>query len=227
MIIPIDAHHHISNNPLKDSIFNTYNMEGIKNLNRGSSYYINLGIHPLYINEDFDMEYIQNILKENSCINIGEVGLDKRGDKNKQLEVLKQFVTVAKQFNRSISFHCVKSWGGIIENIKELDSPLLFHGFNGSREVLNTLLKSNSYFSFSLRELRIPRIREVCTHIPIDRQLIESDMIQEEYDEIDHQKYINILESCLKELSLINSMPPEDFNYIIDASFRKFTNWRE
>lgn len=227
MDILVDAHHHIPDNPLNKSIYNTYDIEGIDKINVHSSCNLNIGIHPLFIHKGFNKEKILNILNANRKINIGEVGLDKRGDRNSQLEFFNIFIELAAKFNRTMSIHCVKSWGMMQEAIKEVQVPLLFHGYNGSKEVLKALLKQDSYFSFSIRELNNPRFQEVCSYIPVHRQLVESDMMEDEYLKIGKAMYLKIMASTIEKLSLINSMPLKDFNYIIEDNFNNFTKRRD
>lgn len=227
MITPVDAHNHIFNSEISYTLYNSYDIKGIKEITEINQKFKNIGIHPMFLSELIDWDYIESLLIDNSSINIGEVGLDRRGDRKQQEPVFKSFLDFAVKYNRSVSIHCVKSWGIILESLNSIKVPLLFHGYNGSKEILKSLLKLNSYFSFSLRELNNPRIVEVCKYIPIEKQLIESDYMEDYYNKIGKEKYLNVINEAMGKLSLINSMPLKDFNYIIIENFLRFIKGRQ
>lgn len=221
----IDVHNHIKTKIPVESIYNTYCEEDIEKIDLVTNIHKSIGIHPKYVNFDIDFEKIESILG-NESVNIGEVGLDRSGDNRElQITVLQEFLKLGNKYNKSITFHCVKSWGVMLDLVKNnlnRDLPHLFHGFSGSSEIMNSMLKGNSFFSFSLRELGRDRIINVIKSIPTGKLLIESDMSQNQYVQIGNNEYINSIDLTYNKLAEIKNIPIEEFQSIIDNNFNLF-----
>ncbi|HVZ64259.1 MAG TPA: TatD family hydrolase [Lacunisphaera sp.] len=127
---------------------------------------------------------------------VGEIGLDrfilglKPGDPridglrvaalDEQLEVFTAQLTIAAEFNRAASIHCVRAWGALLEALQKTPRPargFLLHGYGGPAEMIRTFTDLGAYFSFNIeltepqREGRLENFRD----IPADRLLIETD----------------------------------------------------
>lgn len=149
------------------------------------------GIHPYFIQESSiessleSLSKLCNQLKINYCI--GEIGMDKTRISicplSTQEMVFRKQIQLAQ--SRSVPFivHCVKCIGSVYEVLKsELHSPFpfLMHGYSGSPDFVNKIVKLGGYFSISnyflnLSPKRKKQMEDTIRAIPFDRLLFESD----------------------------------------------------
>ena len=99
---------------------------------------------------------------------------------DEQEEVFLAQLNLAAERNLAASIHCLKSWGRILELLKENRTPkrgFLLHSYGGSAELIAPLVKLGAYFGFPgyFAHERKSRQREVFRHVPADRLLIETD----------------------------------------------------
>ncbi|MBT3984227.1 MAG: hypothetical protein HOE90_22925 [Bacteriovoracaceae bacterium] len=164
-----------------------------------------IGLHPWWIDQ-LDLasfySHLPGYLSHPNCMALGEVGLDRsRGDFDKQLEVFEGQLRVAGLTNiETVVLHCVRSFNEIISLIKKTNysGNLVFHDFNGNREIVESLLKLPCFFSYGSK-LFEPNSKgfKVFKEIPIDRLLFETDDSEERRIEEVYAKA-----SCLLSLEL-------------------------
>lgn len=87
-------------------------------------------------------------LSSDETLNLGEVGLDRRFQDRipieKQIQILRRELSFAIERNRSISLHCVRATGPMIDILSELryrPFSILWHGFSGSPETAAQLYR--------------------------------------------------------------------------------------
>ena len=110
------------------------------------------GLHPFYI-EQHETQHLldlEQILKTQDCVAIGEIGLDTFLKQHKQpvwLEKQKTFfdaqIELAKQFNKPILLHIRKSHADVIAMLKRHQYQLggIAHAFGGGVEEAKALIK--------------------------------------------------------------------------------------
>lgn len=186
----------------------------------------NIGILPWLESEKINFSLIEDYLQRYEGLNVGEVGLDNRyKNLGIQIEVLKNFTELAFRYKRTMSVHCLKRWGYILEIInsdKYREIPILFHGFNGKIEILNTLLQRVSYFSFSQRDINRTHTISILESIPIDNLLIESDMSEEYFSSIGYETYLSEITSTHKVVANILNIDIKEFVEIINNNYNQF-----
>ena len=114
---------------------------------------------------------------------VGEIGLDrwKPGlPYDEQEEVFLAQLSLAARRDLPVSIHCLKSWGRLLELLRENRKPdrgFLLHSYGGPAEMVEPLAKLGAYFGFPgyFAHERKHRQREVFRHVPPDRLLIETD----------------------------------------------------
>jgi TatD DNase family protein len=117
----------------------------------------------------------------NACI--GECGLDKwirNPNIEAQEDAFRFQIELAARLNRPLSIHVLKAWGWLLEVLETSPPPargFMLHGFGGSKEIAQQLVKHGAYFSFCgyfLQE-RKQSVQDAFKSIPLDRILIETD----------------------------------------------------
>jgi len=106
------------------------------------------GLHPCYVGKDFsdEISLVQNILKNNHIVAIGEIGIDLYWDKsnlNMQTEAFEMQIEIANNNNLPIVIHCRESFDEIY-NVLINNKPLnggVFHCFSGNLEQANKIIE--------------------------------------------------------------------------------------
>lgn len=193
-----------------------------------------LGIHPWNI-ESREKNWL-NILKqalEDPHGGIGETGLDfARNKQNKelQIEVFKSHLKLAREIQRPIAIHCVRAWGALLECLKEIRLPkksFMIHSFNGSRQIMEELVRLGAFISYSSieREKQI----DIFKATPTDRILIETDfpppsfISEKDIPEI-LKKYEAIYRKNLDNAAFFKDIKNSTLNEVLEENGEIFTH---
>ncbi len=143
------------------------------------------GIHPWFLaslSPGWQQVLGDRVAAESGC-GIGETGLDfmdKHADRDRQLTVFTDHLTLARDLERPVNIHIRKAWDPFTRVLKKtgpLKTPGLVHSFSGSAEMVKLLIRYNLYISFSGSVTR-PGAKKVVTAlkaVPEDRILLETD----------------------------------------------------
>ena len=119
-------------NDIKEAHYNLVLAKKYDNL------YFTLGIHPHSASnfKDSDLTFIENHAKDKKCFGIGECGLDfnrNYSPKDKQIEVFRKQIELAKKINVKLYLHCRDAYADFIDILKEYNYfNGLVHCFTGS-----------------------------------------------------------------------------------------------
>ncbi len=111
------------------------------NIELGKKYemlHYTLGIHPHDAKnyKEGDMEFIEQNLANHKCFGVGETGLDYNrmySPKEKQIEVFKLQIDLAKKHNANLYLHCRDAYDDFIQILKEKEHYKgLVHCFTGN-----------------------------------------------------------------------------------------------
>lgn len=180
-----------------------------------------IGIHPWY-SEDIDIEsqlsLLQDLIKRNNVIALGEIGLDKhRGAPiERQIELFEKQVLIAEKSHKPVVIHCVRAWSELLESRKRLkpSTPWAIHGFRGQVELAKQLLGYGIYLSFGPETLNASEgLQEAIRTVPLDRIFIETD------DADVSLKYLYTTVSKIK--SIASRDLDEQINYNFAEFFKK------
>ncbi|MBO4588597.1 MAG: TatD family hydrolase [Bacteroidales bacterium] len=122
---------------------------------------------------------------------IGECGLDKCCDTpwERQMEVFVRQIEIAEQLGKPLVIHCVKAFNELMELRKtHKQTPWVVHGFTGSTELYNQLLKADIEVSFgaAILDKRREKVRETLSKADPDRIFLETDDSGADIREIYH-----------------------------------------
>lgn len=153
--------------------------------------FFSIGIHPWYIELDELSENLMIIeahLKSDSCLALGECGLDKRIETalSIQISVFEQQLLLAEQYQKPVIIHCVSAFQELLEIKSRLriTVPFLIHGFSKNVQVMEQLLANNCYISFGKYLLRNENLAAVFQAVPHNRFFLETDTMEESLDEV-------------------------------------------
>lgn len=140
-----------------------------------------VGIHPMNIsnNQKNDLTKIEQTLKNQNCLAIGEIGLDNRYENmNKQEELFIDQLKIASKLNKPIILHCVNTWSkSAFLHLKYASQiPLIFHGFNKATITDQVINHPNSYISIGNSIQTNISLQKVCAKLPIEQLFIETDI---------------------------------------------------
>ena len=140
-----------------------------------------VGLHPWYIVEQTwqdefaivkEKSHLQNVLA------VGEAGLDKvcTTDLTLQQTVFAAHIQLANEVQKPLIVHCVRAHAEVIALLKqvEIKVPVIFHGFNKSRELAQQLITLGYYLSFG-KGLEKQTNQEVLAALPLDKIFLETD----------------------------------------------------
>ena len=140
-----------------------------------------LGLHPWFADKARAgwIEILEDMLMGvPSCV--GEIGLDKTVavDFNRQEEIFRVQLQLAKKLKRPVSIHCVKAWGRLLDILKEEQPPVfMLHAYGGPPEMVGNLARLGAYFSFTgdMMNPRREKMRRALLTAPPKRLLFETE----------------------------------------------------
>ncbi len=147
--------------------------------------YASCGIHPSEVLEYDDVDKVicelEELLKDEKCVAIGEIGLDYHYDdipREPQIVYFEKQMALAEKLGVPVIIHDREAHGDCLEIIKKFSAVKgVFHSFSGSAEMARELVLLGWYISFSgtvtFKNARVPK--EACVVVPEDRLLIETD----------------------------------------------------
>lgn len=114
--------------------------EAVEYANKYENIYLELGFHPSEVDNvnDDDIIWLKNIVKENKkVVAIGEIGLDYywvKDNKEKQKQLFKKMINIAKEFNLPIVVHSREAFQDTYDILKESKINGVIHCFSGNIE---------------------------------------------------------------------------------------------
>lgn len=170
-----------------------------------------LGVHPWYIPEDYKVvlkQFEQEVERGENVLAIGECGLDKVCETpwTLQKEVFVDQITLAVNYQLPLIIHCVRAYQECADLLKNLNVPVVFHGFNRNQKILSQLMK-NEYFYVSLGEgVFHENLRNTVLACPLERLFLETDdsnvQLEDVYEKVAAIKGLSLLK--LKDQILQN-----------------------
>ena len=168
LFINIHTHHNSDNRTTIQSLYQNY-----EQVQQNGIY--SIGLHPCYLSEANFEELVQWSSHKN-VIAIGECGLDAicNTDATQQQFVFAQQVVLANELKKPLIIHCVRAWGDVLKLLQPCKVPVVFHGYNKSKELALQLISKGYYLSFG-KALQQERIQEMVSLLPVEQILLETD----------------------------------------------------
>lgn len=150
--------------------------------------YLAPGLHPFYIeqHQDSDLLDLEQILKNEQCIAIGEIGLDTFLKQHKQPELLqkqKDFfvaqIELAQQFNKPILLHIRKSHADVLQILKHhhFKQGGIAHAFSGGIEEAKAFIKMGFKLGITgqITNPNAKKLHAVVQAVGIEHLVLETD----------------------------------------------------
>ncbi len=165
-------------------------LESLKISHSLENCYFTAGVHPHSAgNEAWDMEKFSELLKDDKCVAIGEIGLDyfyENSEKDVQRKVFNKFCSLGKKTDFPLIVHCrdkddcceaYEEVYGILKNEGIGNGKFAVHCYTGNLFWLEKFLDLGAYIGITgiVTFPKAENVRTIVKHIPDDRLLLETD----------------------------------------------------
>ncbi|CRL63681.1 metal-dependent hydrolase [Proteus vulgaris] len=141
------------------------------------------GIHPLNLDEGYDVEELTRLAAAPDVVALGETGLDyyyQQENAALQREIFREHIRIGRQVNKPVIVHTRSAREDTLSILKEenvQDCGGVLHCFTEDKETATALLDLGMYISFSgiVTFRNAEQIREAVRIVPLDRILVETD----------------------------------------------------
>jgi TatD DNase family protein len=145
--------------------------------------YYSVGFHPYNVgkaNEQETLDRVRKAVEHPRVLAIGEIGLDKsiEAPMEDQLRIFEKQVKIAESANLPVMLHVVRSFNEMVTYMKAQQPvvPMIIHGYNGSAEMADDLVKAGFLISFGEAITREhSKIIEALQKVPIEMMFLETD----------------------------------------------------
>ena len=158
------------------------NSEVLEYARKYDNVYLTIGFHPSEANitTDKDLEELKQMIKDNKkIIGIGEIGLDyhwEKDNKEKQKELFKKQIMMAKELNLPIVVHSRDAFQDTYDILKEANHRGVIHCFSGNKENAKMYADLGYYFGIGgVLTFKNTNLRETVKEIPMNKILLETD----------------------------------------------------
>jgi TatD DNase family protein len=146
--------------------------------------YAAVGLHPIYARDGLDYEKYKKLAQSKKAVAVGEIGLDYKPEylpsKEKQKEVFLSQLSLAKELNLPVIFHCRMAHEDLIKilnyKLKTINRKLIgvVHCFTGDWKQAKKYLKMGLYLGFNGLIFKMD-FSETIKKAPLEKILIETD----------------------------------------------------
>jgi TatD DNase family protein len=144
---------------------------------------LSAGIHPLYLENNYDIDQLYEIASDSSVVALGETGLDYYYDKdsrNKQIESFRTHIHAAISLKKPLIVHTRNAREDTLKILNDEHASScggVLHCFTEDRETASKLLDMGFYISLSgiITFKSAKRLVDLVRYLPDDRILIETD----------------------------------------------------
>ena len=145
--------------------------------------YYSVGFHPYnvgLVEEEDTLNKVRLSTENLNVFAIGEIGMDKSIDApmDAQMRIFERQVEIAEFADLPVILHVVRAFNEMVEFMKAHNPsvPMIIHGYNGSREMAEELVKAGFLISFGEAIARDhSKIVEALLSVPVEKLFLETD----------------------------------------------------
>lgn len=159
------------------------NLNDIELAKKYKNIYITLGYHPEYTDDiiDEDLKFLEKQIQENynKVVAIGEIGLDyyyRKDNKEKQIDLLKKQISLAKKYNLPIVVHSRNATEDLYNILKSSEVKGVIHCFSGSLETANQYIKLGFKLGIGgVITFKNSNLKDIIKKIDLENIVLETD----------------------------------------------------
>lgn len=145
--------------------------------------YYSVGFHPYNVgkvNEHETLQKVRQAVDHPRVLAIGEIGLDKaiEAPLEEQLRIFEKQVEIAESAGLPVILHVVRSFNELLGfmNAQKPVVPMIIHGYNGSPQMAEELVKAGFLISFGEAITgEHSKIIEALQKVPVEMMFLETD----------------------------------------------------
>lgn len=165
----------VSGSDLVDNKFNEKLLDTYDNV------FLSVGYHPscaLDISDE-DLNYLEDLIKLDRVVAIGEIGLDYhygKDDRDKQIELFRFQLDLAVRYNLPVVIHTRDAFLDTYNILKEYNLKGVIHCFSGSVEVAKKYLSLGYYLGIGgVVTFKNSKLKDVVKEIGLSKIVLETD----------------------------------------------------
>lgn len=176
-----------------------------------------IGIHPWHIEDNYPdkLKILDSIVTEPNVLAIGEIGLDKvcKTDFELQKKIFLSQLALAEKYRKPVIIHCVRAFEEVLVLTKNINIPIIIHGFNRGFELAKQLTNRGFFLSFG---------KSLLDSYPKSQDAFEKSSLNHIFLETDESEFT--IKEIYKQASIIKKLEPETLALHIELNFRKVFN---
>jgi len=145
--------------------------------------YYSVGFHPYNVgkfDEQDTLDKVRLAIRNPKVLAIGEIGLDKsiEAPMEQQIRIFEAQLDIAEQAKTPVILHVVRAFNELIEikKARKLSVPMIIHGYNGSRQMADELVRTGFLISFGEAICgEHSKIIEALLSVPLEKMFLETD----------------------------------------------------
>ncbi|WP_245831853.1 TatD family hydrolase [Oceanobacillus senegalensis] len=151
---------------------------------------------------------------------VGEIGLpyfrmqeNKNMDLDPYIEMLEEFIIIAKRYNKPIVLHVIREHTPIVCSLLEKHSieKAHFHWFKGNEKEIEYLLENNYFISITPDVLYDAETKKLVKEYPLTRMMVETDGPWQYKESFQHTKtHPKLIHQSISEISSIKGITVEN-----------------
>lgn len=179
----INIHAHLSNDtPEHNPHLVLYNLDFEEFKLYSENLFYSAGLHPWNV-QNYNTTWLTDLetqLLKPNVVALGECGLDRniKIDFAWQQMVFHEQILLANKLRKPLIIHSVRSFYDVVSSLQKAKNkmPVIYHGYNNSLKIAETLIKNNGYLSFGKSLLQAKNnTADILKLLPINRIFFESD----------------------------------------------------
>lgn len=157
------------------------NKEVLKLIDNYDSMYGALGIHPEEVEKytPNDIEFIRSNLNHKKIVAIGEIGLDyhyTKDNKEKQIELLRNQLKIAEEFDLPVIIHSREATEDTINVLKDYSVKGVIHSFSGSLETARIYIKMGYLLGINgVVTFKNSKLKNIIKEVGLENIVLETD----------------------------------------------------
>ena len=145
--------------------------------------FYSVGFHPYNVGKVDEEDTINKVRLSTENPNVfavGEIGLDKsiEAPMDQQMRIFESQVEIAEYTDLPVILHVVRAFNEVVEfmMVHQPVIPMIIHGYNGSAQMAETLIKAGFLLSFGEAIARDhSKIVESLVMVPVEKLFLETD----------------------------------------------------